>query len=653
MTAEVLVPWLTSQFFSNAGQPLAGGQLWTYEAGTNTPIATFTDSTGLTQNTNPVIANARGEMSVWITNNVAYKFVLQDSLGNQIWSRDQVIAQQLLSLYGGVDTGSATLYLLNFLSPFTTYSGFQGTPIFWVPANNNTGAASINVNGIGVVGIYNANGSALGANQIIAGQMTEIVYQTNIGGSGNSGFVLLLSGSLTGSVIGTFGQEVPIASATTTDLGTLPAHVGLITGTTTITGFGSSASLLAPIYLVRFAGSLTLTNSPTLTLPGNANIITQTGDAALLQYLGSGAWKVSAYFAATGTLNNSKIKPGDTVITNSSTLTPDPDLQSNALTVGRYSYELMLIFDSVTSGDGFKFQSTGTAVDSRGISPVIETGWVNGAADGPKQSTFYNATISYSAVGAGSDSNQVIYKGSLLVSTPGTFGIEWAQNSATSAATTLRAGSYLTMNLLNTGTSSGVTTRIYQTPGTGTETIPTGFNTLTIEVFGGSGGGGARFTSGSDGAGGGGGSSGSYARATVSVTGLGGDTLDYTVGVAGVAAGINAGASSVASGTLSITTITAPGGITGANATGLFVPGNGAAAPSNATGGTVVNTPGNAGSAGAPSDGVGSGSGGAGGNGGFGIPGIFDGGFSGAIGSGLFHIGPNGGVGIVVFSYSV
>jgi hypothetical protein len=346
-------------------------------------------------------------MSVWVTPNVAYKFVLEDPQNNIVWTRDQVISQQLLSLFGGVDTGSASAYILNFLSPFTTLAAFAGTPIFFVPANSNSAAPTINVNGLGVVGLYNANGTPLGANQIISGQITEIVYQTNIAGTTNSGFVLMIGGSLQGSVVGTFGTEIPIASATTTDLGTLPAHVGLITGTTTITSFGGSASLLAPFYLVRFSGSLTLTNSPTLTLPGNANIVTQAGDALLAQYLGSSAWKVTAYFPVAGTLNNSKIKPGDTVISNSTTLTPDPDLISSNLTVGRYVYELMLLFDSVTAGDGFKFQSTGTAVDSRGLSPVIETGWVNGGADGPKQSTFYNAPISYATVGAAANSNQV------------------------------------------------------------------------------------------------------------------------------------------------------------------------------------------------------------------------------------------------------
>lgn len=646
MTAEILVPWLTSQFFYPNGQPLAGGLLYSYEAGTSTPVATYTDSTGGTSNTNPVVANSRGEMSVWITNNVAYKFVLTDAAGNTIWTRDQVTSTQLLTLYGGVDTGSPTLYLLNFLSPFTTYTGFQGTPIFWIPSNNNTGNASINVNGIGVVGIYNADGSQLGANQIVANYITQIVYQSNIANSGNSGFVLLLSGSLSGAIVGTFGQEIPLASASTVDLGSAPAHTVQITGTTTISSFGSSASILAPYYLIRFSGVMQLTyNATSMVLPGNATITTALGDSAMAQYLGNGNWRVAFYQYSQSASSSAKIKPADTAMTSNATLTPDPDLQSNTLTVGRYSYELLLIFDSVAAGAGFKWTNDGTAVDSRALMPGLVSGYVNGAAVGPITSSFYATTISYATVGTGANSNQVLYKGSMLVGTAGTLGVSWAQDASTASATTLRAGSYLITTLLNTGSSANQVTRVYQTPGSGVETIPTGYTTCTIEVWGGSGGGGTSFTSGPNTGGGGGGASGAYSRTQVTVTGLGGDTLNYTVGAAGVLGLGNGGDSSVSSGTLSITTLTAHGGPTGGNASGVNSPGAGGTAPT-ATGGTAANISGNAGSPGQPSTGSGRG-----GIGGFGIPGVFDGGNGGGHGNGLVVAGQNGGTGIVVFNY--
>jgi hypothetical protein len=97
-----------------------------------------------------------------------------------------------------------------------------------------------------------------------------------------------------------FRTESDIASATTTTL-TTAANIWRITGTTTITSFGSSASVTYPIYFIRFAGVLTLThNGTSLILPGSANITTANGDSATLQYLGSGNWKCLQYQKISG-----------------------------------------------------------------------------------------------------------------------------------------------------------------------------------------------------------------------------------------------------------------------------------------------------------------------------------------------------------------
>lgn len=87
------------QAFDSNGDPLAGGQLYTYLAGTTTKKATFTDASGGAANTNPVILNGRGEADVWLGGG-AYKFVLKDQLGADIWSVDNITAQ------GTGDSGS-------------------------------------------------------------------------------------------------------------------------------------------------------------------------------------------------------------------------------------------------------------------------------------------------------------------------------------------------------------------------------------------------------------------------------------------------------------------------------------------------------------------------------------------------------------------
>lgn len=104
-----------------------------------------------------------------------------------------------------------------------------------------------------------------------------------------------------GSPISTTGVEVSIASATTTDLGSLASKLVSITGTTTITSFGSTASTLDPIYFIQFAGVLTLThNGTSLIIPGSTNITTAAGDMAIVKYEGSGNWRVLNYMRASG-----------------------------------------------------------------------------------------------------------------------------------------------------------------------------------------------------------------------------------------------------------------------------------------------------------------------------------------------------------------
>lgn len=80
------------QAFDNVGAVLAGGKLYTYQAGSTTAQATWTDSTQAIQNANPIILNSAGRLAneVWLQGGRAYKFVLTDSSGNQLASWDYV-----------------------------------------------------------------------------------------------------------------------------------------------------------------------------------------------------------------------------------------------------------------------------------------------------------------------------------------------------------------------------------------------------------------------------------------------------------------------------------------------------------------------------------------------------------------------------------
>jgi len=87
----VLTPSPKTAFVDAAGEPLVGGQLYTYIAGTTTLQATYTDSTATTANTNPIILDSRGEANVWLGGAI-YKFVLKDADDALIWTVDNISA---------------------------------------------------------------------------------------------------------------------------------------------------------------------------------------------------------------------------------------------------------------------------------------------------------------------------------------------------------------------------------------------------------------------------------------------------------------------------------------------------------------------------------------------------------------------------------
>jgi len=80
------------QFFNDNGVPLVGGLLYTYLAGTTTPAPTYTSSTGLTANSNPIVLNAAGRppYEIWLDGINSYKLVLKTSTGTQIWVMDNI-----------------------------------------------------------------------------------------------------------------------------------------------------------------------------------------------------------------------------------------------------------------------------------------------------------------------------------------------------------------------------------------------------------------------------------------------------------------------------------------------------------------------------------------------------------------------------------
>lgn len=77
-----LSPIGNSQIVDVNGNPLNGGKIYTYLAGTSTPAGTWTTSVGNIAQTNPIILNSLGATAnpIFLSAGVAYKIIIKDSL---------------------------------------------------------------------------------------------------------------------------------------------------------------------------------------------------------------------------------------------------------------------------------------------------------------------------------------------------------------------------------------------------------------------------------------------------------------------------------------------------------------------------------------------------------------------------------------------
>ena len=242
------------QFFSNDGLPLAAGKLQTYQAGSTTPLTTYTDSSGLIANTNPIILGTSGRppSTIWLSDGFFYKFVLSDA--------NDVVIQTYDNLYGIVDAQPPAA------TPIPTggillWSGSIGSiPAGYVLCNGNNGTPDLRdrfVVGAGTTYAVNATGGS--ADAIVVSH--DHTYSSTTGSAGSA------TGTVTGGVGGDFG---PFSSATgvlavsdnvgnrpqgaagtgssRTATVTIPTHTHTVSGTTATAGSSGTNGNLPPYY---------------------------------------------------------------------------------------------------------------------------------------------------------------------------------------------------------------------------------------------------------------------------------------------------------------------------------------------------------------------------------------------------------------------
>lgn len=149
-----LTPSPKQQIFGTDGLPLVGGKIYTYAAGTSTPIATYTDSSAGTANTNPIVLDSYGQANIWLINTTTYKFVVKTAADVLLYTVDNIsIPLDALSLQSPPPIGNTTPNTGAFTTLSTTGAlSIAGAAAFSTTVTiggqlslSSTGAAKLNV----------------------------------------------------------------------------------------------------------------------------------------------------------------------------------------------------------------------------------------------------------------------------------------------------------------------------------------------------------------------------------------------------------------------------------------------------------------------------------------------------------------------------
>lgn len=125
------------RYFDSNGDPLSGGLLYSYEAGTSTPLPTYTTRAGDVANAHPVVLDANGEASVWMTPGVLYKFELRTSAGVVQWTVDNFPSPADPDTTYDVATDPGGRLTLETAVPVSTSDQSGKTTIYYTPHKHN------------------------------------------------------------------------------------------------------------------------------------------------------------------------------------------------------------------------------------------------------------------------------------------------------------------------------------------------------------------------------------------------------------------------------------------------------------------------------------------------------------------------------------
>lgn len=225
------------------GTPYASWKLYTYDTGTTTNKATYSDAGLTSSNTNPVVADSNGRIGAVYLAASRYKLVAKTSADVTLWTQDPV--DGTLELVAAASAPAVTF-------PFMRYHNTTDGHVYRRNSGNSAWLDEGPVDGIG---------NAASVSDVLTGTSTSVLVTPD-------------------ALASLWQRGADLASASTISLPAGGGSVFNITGTTTINGISSAQG--GRTIELKFAGALTLThNATSFILPGGANITTVAGDCAM------------------------------------------------------------------------------------------------------------------------------------------------------------------------------------------------------------------------------------------------------------------------------------------------------------------------------------------------------------------------------------
>jgi hypothetical protein len=378
MSRYLQVDFLLAGLRDSSGRSLSGGKVDVYFAGTSTKVPLYQDAEGEVAHTNPIILDGRGAKEAY--GNGSYKFLIYNSSDvlQYTWDNKEYARSEDDTIYGGTSTGSSNNYSVNPSVPVTALT--DGKTVTFIANHATSGAATVNVSGLGAKALVRVDGSTnLTTGDIVLSQLTDIRYI-----AGNDHFRLVSQAGVAAIASGGTGASTASAARTNLGLGTIATQDsnavtitgGTISGITDITvadgGTGASDAATARTNL----GLGTIATQA-------ASNVAITGGTAILSTLTSGTVQAPAATALTikadtgsainffeGATNKGGILAGTTV--GSCFLGIQTD---NTHTIGQSSFAFRDIFTySVNYRNPVNFNNTGFGYTVRtSLNPAAAT----------------------------------------------------------------------------------------------------------------------------------------------------------------------------------------------------------------------------------------------------------------------------------------